>query len=162
MKIFTGALGSTTVPISRPSTTQRPASSAIARCRFTRFSRTSGIAEIAETWRVTSAPRISAETSSPSSRTSVESGSSLTCIGSVAEASTIRETEPASAGSKDSMSIPWRSTCSVATRYIAPVSKYLAPAACAMRRQTVDFPVPEGPSTARMNPPSTRLSTVVR
>ena len=42
----------------------------------------------------------------------------------------------------------------VATRYMAPVSTYLASRRLANARQVVDLPVPEGPSTARMRPPS--------
>ena len=52
--------------------------------------------------------------------------------------------------------MPWRSTHRVATRYIAPVSRYLAPRCSATARETVDLPVPEGPSMA-----SSRASAAV-
>ena len=64
-KIFTSASGSTTVPMSRPSTTTVTDPSASSRCRSTSRVRTSGTADTAETAFVTASPRISAETSSP-------------------------------------------------------------------------------------------------
>ena len=140
MKIFAGTSGSTTVPMSRPSTTQRTADAASERWSATRLVRTAGIAETADTLRVTSGPRISPETSSPSRRTAVEFGSSETSSGRAAVA---LATASSSVGS-----MPWRSTHRVATRYIAPVSKYFAPSSVATIRETVDLPVPEGPSMA--------------
>ena len=65
-KILTSASGSTTVPMSRPSTTTLPGPAASSRCSPTRRARTAGTAETAETALVTASPRISAETSSPS------------------------------------------------------------------------------------------------
>ncbi|CPB56114.1 Uncharacterised protein [Mycobacterium tuberculosis] len=64
-KIFTGASGNTTVPMSRPSTTMLPGPSAIVRCSSTSRVRTAGTDDTAETARVTASPRISTETSSP-------------------------------------------------------------------------------------------------
>jgi len=64
-KIFTGASGNTTVPMSRPSTTILPGPFAISRCSATSRVRTAATEDTADTAPVTWSPRISAETSSP-------------------------------------------------------------------------------------------------
>ena len=77
-KIFTSASGSTTVPMSRPSTTTATEPSASSRWRSTNRVRTSGTADTAETALVTASPRISTETSSPPRKYRSSSGSKPT------------------------------------------------------------------------------------
>src|SRR5262245_26904676 len=133
--------------MSRPSTTMPgPARNAamIWRCRATRWTRTPGTAETAETEAVTSAPRIGASTLMPSSMVCGAAGSVASCRSA---STAIFVTVSASAGSTSACS-----TARVTARYIAPVSRYRAPSAMANRRDTVDLPDPDGPSTATTTP----------
>ena len=63
-KIFTGASGKTTVPMSRPSTTTLPGPCGHGPLQRHELARTAGTDDTADTARVTSSPRISDETSS--------------------------------------------------------------------------------------------------
>ena len=45
---------------------------------------------------------------------------------------------------------PFRNAHQVTARYMAPVSRYSYPRRCATPLDTLDFPDPEGPSTATM------------
>ena len=74
-KIFTSASGSTTVPMSRPSTTMLPWPAASSRCNCTNRARTAGTADTADTALVTSSPRISVDTFSPARQAQSSSGS---------------------------------------------------------------------------------------
>ena len=135
-KTLTGASGSTTVPMSRPSTTPPSCSATHARCRATSTDRTPGCDDTADTAPVTSGPRIAADTSRPPSRTSPSSSST-------SAASATRVT--ASPSSRSTLA---SSAASVTARYMAPVSRVCSPSALATPRATVDFPEPAGPSIA--------------
>src|SRR4051794_12959365 len=80
------------------------------------------------------------ETSSPFARKYGETGS-------VPMESTVSEAILATASESDG-STPASRTAQVTARYIAPVSRYTPSRAVARRRETVDLPDPEGPSTA--------------
>ena len=94
----------------------------------------------ADTAAVTPWLRISISTGIPSSRIDGCSGS--VPLVRLASAATLA-TAPASFGST-----PACSTAHVTARFMAPVSRYRASRAAASRRDTVDLPEPDGPSTA--------------
>src|SRR5215207_11548836 len=145
-KIFSPASGATTVPMSRPSTTTAPPPIS-SRWAATSSSRTPGAADTGLTAVVTAWERISASTGRPSTSTRWSSGS-------VVISSRVRAASAVTA-SLSSGSMPSRSTAQVTARYIAPVSRYRNPSRRARPLATVDFPVPEGPSsaiTARRSP----------
>src|SRR5690606_40091668 len=102
--------------------------------------RTAGTAATAETARVTSGPRIGPSTATPFTRMYGAAGS---VPHSRVASAAILATPSGSSGST-----PARSTAQVTARYIAPVSTYAASRATASRRETVDLPDPDGPSTA--------------
>src|SRR5690606_28080889 len=77
------------------------------------------------------------------------------CPGSVPTSSVTSPVTLATA-SWSAGSTPARSTAQVTARYIAPVSRYAPSSAAASRRDTVDFPEPEGPSTATTQRCATR------
>src|SRR5690606_5206473 len=116
---FSGASGTTTVPMSLPSTTIPPTSSRafrmMRRCSAASISRTSGTADTAETAWLTSSVRIASLTSTPSKL-------ALGSLGSVPTPISIRRTSSTTADAS-SGPIPARSTANVATRYMAPVSR---------------------------------------
>ena len=113
---MSGASGATTLPMSRPSTTMPGFSAIIARWCSTNAARTGGFADTALTARVTSGPRISASTSSPSSRTTGADGS-------VTDRTVFAAAMATCSASALSGSNPARSTARVTARYIAPVSR---------------------------------------
>ena len=84
--------------------------------------------------------RISSLTSAPPTVTAGAFGSLPCSSGNVSAAR-------ATAG-RSAVSIPWSRHHHVRARYIAPVSRYPNPKAAATARDTLDFPDPDGPSTA--------------
>src|SRR5436190_3809133 len=142
-KTLTVASGTTTVPMSRPSTTIAEASSIAARCTRTSAARTAGTALTALTARVTVAERTSPLTSRPFSRMVGRTGSR--------PGSTQSPSRTPAIASGSFRSRPSSSAFSVTARYIAPVSRYREPSFWASSRETVDLPAPDGPSTATTN-----------
>src|SRR6266704_2712948 len=143
-KIFSSAWGKTTVPISRPSITMPPPAPARC-CSATRTARTAAIVASRDAACATSGVRIASVTSRPSRMTrfftpvaacSEVGGRSSMCVSC------------ASAARRASSSI---GTCrlsafSASARYIAPLSRYTYPRTSAIRRATLLFPEPAGPS----------------
>src|SRR6266513_60484 len=145
-KIFSSALGRTTVPMSRPSITTPPPAPARC-CSATSTSRTLAIVARRDAACATSAVRISLVTSSPSRNTrffapaascSSVGGFSSMCVSF------------ASATRRDSSSsgTAFLSAFSASARYMAPLSRYKYSSIAAMRRATLLFPEPAGPSMA--------------
>src|SRR6059058_1821878 len=145
---FTGASGNTTVPMSRPSTTTPRGTPATASrcCTFTQF-RTSRIAAIAETWRVTRSDRIVSSTSTPATvgrkasptntrRTGRSSANATTCC--AGHASRI----PLPASRRLS------STARATARYSAPESRCAHPSPRATAAAVELLPDAAGPSIA--------------
>src|SRR6266536_723868 len=151
---FRSASGATTVPMSRPSTTMHRAASMISRCWATSRARTAGTAATADTAAVTSALRIGPSTGVSSTAKCGAAGSVPTC--------TVMLSATLATASASEGSIPSRRTAQVTARYIAPVSRYCAPSAVARRRETVDLPDPDGPSTATTQGWSLTLSRLRR
>src|SRR5205807_2503877 len=120
---FTGASGNTTVPMSRPSTTTPRATPATASrcCTFTQF-RTSRIAAIAETWRVTRSERIAASTSTPATAGRKPSSTSTRRTGRSSASATICCGDHPSPFPRPS-SPRLSNTASVTARYSAPESR---------------------------------------
>ena len=142
------ASGSTTVPMSRPSTT--PPRCAAARCSGVMASRTDGRADTRDTPAVTASPRISSSTSSSSSHVRPPVRASWTD----------RATSPHAASSSRSTSA--RRQARVTARYSAPVSTCGTARVSASSRATVDLPDPAGPSIATMGPrPASTVSLMM-
>src|SRR2546423_4124823 len=112
--------------------------------------RPAGPAATADTTPVTSGLRISVSTTTPSRRI-------VGCSGSVPLESCASSATFATASASPG-SMPACRTAHVTARYMAPVSRYRAPSAAASRRDTVDLPEPEGPSTATTHRSTLALS----
>ncbi len=145
-KIFSSALGKTTVPMSRPSITTPPPPPARC-CSATSTWRTFAIVASRDAACATSPVRISCVTSAPSRNTqffapaascSALGGFSSMCVSF------------ASSARRDSLSSATcrRSAFSANARYIAPLSRYKYPSIAATRRATLLLPDPAGPSMA--------------
>src|SRR6266851_1493089 len=148
-KIFSSALGKTTVPISRPSITTPPPAPARC-CSATSTSRTLAIVASRDAACATSEVRISGVTSAPSRKTQFFApDASCSAFGAFSSMCV----SFASASRRDSFSnATWRrSAFSASARYIAPLSRYKYPSIAATRRATLLLPEPAGPSMAMVS-----------
>src|SRR5256712_10921672 len=148
-KIFSSALGNTTVPMSRPPITIPPPAPARC-CSATSTCRTFAIVASRDAACATSIIRISRVTSAPSRKTQFFAPAA-SCSGLGALSSICVSLASASSLGSSSSEAPRRSAFSASARYIAPLSRYKYPSIAATRRATLLLPDPAGPSMAMVS-----------
>src|SRR6266403_351254 len=145
-KIFSSALGKTTVPISRPSITTPPPAPARC-CSATSTSRTFWNAATCDAACAAAGLRISCVTSAPSRKTQFFAPAA-SCSG-VGDFSSMRVSFASFSRRDSSFSgMPRFKAFNASARYIAPLSRYTYCKSSATRRATLLFPEPAGPSMA--------------
>src|SRR5438876_1900733 len=148
-KIFSSALGKTTVPMSWPSITIPPPAPARC-CSATSTWRTFAIVASREAACATSLVLISRVTSAPSRKTQFFAPTA-SCSAVGARSSMCVWLASATSRASSSKGMPCRRAFSPSARYIAPLSKYKYPSIAATRRATLLFPEPAGPSMAMVS-----------
>src|SRR5467141_345793 len=147
-KIFSGASGKTTVPMSRPSTTTPPSQSSTAlRCWVFTQVRTSGMAANADTCLVTRSLRIAWSTSTPATSGRKTSPTRTRRTGSLSARPRIFWPDHPSPFSPPPSPMLSRAA-SVSARYSAPESRCAQPSCSATRPAVELLPDAAGPSMA--------------